>query len=63
MQGAAVYDIMKQITLATRLHVTSHDKLTDAGYETAKERSIDRIGVQLKQVYTKVLEAAGKPVH
>ncbi len=37
--------------------------LTDAGYETAKERSIDRIGVQLKQVYTKVLEAAGKPVH
>ena len=37
--------------------------LTDAGYETAKERSIDRIGVQLKQVYTKVLQAAGKPVH
>lgn len=36
-----MYDIMKQITLATRLHVTSHDKLTDAAQASMQARRTD----------------------
>ena len=30
-------------------------QLSEAGYETAKQKSIDEIGYELKEVYTKVM--------
>jgi len=52
-KGKSVDDFVQKIKLCMREDQT---KLTDEGYKVVEQRSIEKVGVQLKQAYIKLVE-------